>query len=103
GSSLKCYSCNTQLSNSKCQTQVDCKEEETCKADVIRILGISIISKDCDSACEANYQDFSVGHRNISCCSSDLCNTNAAGSVRCSYGIVAGLAASLLWTFLNNR
>ncbi|KAM6412352.1 prostate stem cell antigen [Pluvialis apricaria] len=104
GSSLRCYSCMTQLSNSNCQKEVDCKETEMCKTDVIRVVGLfSIINKGCDPSCEAVYQDFSVGSRNISCCSSDLCNTNAAGSVRYSYGLVAGIAASVLWPFLNNR
>ncbi|XP_030366573.1 prostate stem cell antigen-like [Strigops habroptila] len=104
GSSLKCYSCTSQLSNSKCQTEVDCKEDEACKTDVIRVIGLfSIISKGCDSSCDPLYQDFSVGNRNISCCSSDLCNVNAAGSVKSSYGMAAGMAASVLWIFLNSR
>ncbi|NXC19811.1 PSCA protein, partial [Corythaeola cristata] len=104
GYSLQCYSCMSQLSNSKCKTEVECKDEETCKTDVIRVVGLfSIISKGCDSSCAPLYQDFSVGNRNISCCSSNLCNANAAGSVRCSYGMAAGIAASVLWTFLNNR
>ncbi|NWI31162.1 PSCA protein, partial [Sula dactylatra] len=104
GSSLQCYSCKSQLSNSNCQTKVDCKEMEMCKTDVIRLRGFfNIISKGCDSSCEAQYQDFSVGSRNISCCSSDLCNVNAAGSVRYNYWMAAGIAASMLWPFLNNR
>ncbi|XP_009472305.1 PREDICTED: prostate stem cell antigen [Nipponia nippon] len=104
GSSLQCYSCTSQLSNSKCQMKVDCKEKEICKTDVIKVIGLfNIISKGCDSSCESLYQDFSVGNRNISCCSSNLCNVNAAGSVRYSYGMAAGIAASVLWPFLNNR
>ncbi|KFQ13043.1 Prostate stem cell antigen, partial [Leptosomus discolor] len=103
GSSLKCYKCMTQLSNSNCQTEVDCKDTETCKTDVIRVLGVSIISKGCDSSCESLYQDFTIGNRNISCCSSNLCNVNAASTVRCSYGLAAGIASSVLLTFLNNR
>ncbi|KFQ79232.1 Prostate stem cell antigen, partial [Phoenicopterus ruber ruber] len=104
GSSLQCYSCMTQLSNSKCQTKVNCKDLETCKTDVIKVVGLfSIISKGCDPSCGSHYQDFSVGNRNISCCDSDLCNINAAGSVRGSYGVAAGAAASVLLTFLNNR
>ncbi|NXT73273.1 PSCA protein, partial [Zapornia atra] len=105
GSSLQCYSCKSQLSNSKCQTKETCKKtNEVCKTDVIRIVGLfNIISKGCDSSCESSYQDFSVGRRNISCCSSDLCNVNAASGVRYSYGVAAGVAASVLWPFLNNR
>ncbi|NXE77682.1 PSCA protein, partial [Cochlearius cochlearius] len=102
GSSLQCYSCMSQLSNSNCQTEVLCKEGETCKTDVIRVVrAFNIISKGCDSSCKPLYQDFSVANRNISCCSSDLCNVNAAGSVKYSYGMAAGIAASVLWPFLN--
>ncbi|NXF41521.1 PSCA protein, partial [Nyctibius bracteatus] len=104
GSSLQCYSCKSQLSNSNCKMKVDCETNETCKTDVIRIIGfLNIISKDCDSSCKPSYEDFSVGYRNISCCSSNLCNVNAAGSVRYSYGMAAGIAVSVLWPFLNNR
>ncbi|KAL9869481.1 prostate stem cell antigen-like [Geothlypis trichas] len=104
GSSLQCYSCNTQLSNSKCQTVQTCGENNVCKTDVIRVVGLfSIISKGCDASCDPSYQDFNVGNRNISCCSSDLCNINAAGSVRSSYGLAGGIAAGVLWTILNNK
>ncbi|NXS49439.1 PSCA protein, partial [Balaeniceps rex] len=104
GSSLQCYSCKTQLSNSNCQMTVTCNEKEICKTEVIRIGGVfKIISKGCDSSCKPGYDNFSVGHRNTSCCSSNLCNVNAAGSVRYSYGMAAGIAASVLWPFLNNR
>ncbi|XP_054241580.1 prostate stem cell antigen [Indicator indicator] len=104
GSSLKCYSCKSQLSNSNCKVEKECKNNEMCKTDVIRIIGLfNVISKDCDASCAADYQDFSVGNRNVSCCSSNLCNVNAAGNVRSSYGLAAGLAGSVLWTFLNSR
>ncbi|NXP93005.1 PSCA protein, partial [Passerina amoena] len=105
GSSLKCYSCSSQLSNSKCQTEQTCAaSSNVCKTDVIRVVGLfSIISKGCDSSCDQSYQDFNVGNRNISCCSSDLCNINAAGSVRSSYGLAGGIAAGVLWTILNNK
>ncbi|NWW88486.1 PSCA protein, partial [Rhynochetos jubatus] len=102
GSSLQCYNCALQLSNSKCMTKMDCTDKEMCKTDVIRVKGLfSIISKSCDASCQLVYHDFSVGSRNISCCSSDLCNVNAAGSMRYSYGMAAGIAASMLWPFLN--
>ncbi|NXQ31109.1 PSCA protein, partial [Alaudala cheleensis] len=104
GSSLQCYSCSTQLSNSNCLTKKTCAANDVCKTDVIRIVGlVSIINKGCDSSCEATYKDFSVGNRNISCCSSDLCNANAAGSLRPSHGLAAGVAAAVLWTVLQHR
>ncbi|XP_027524041.1 prostate stem cell antigen-like [Corapipo altera] len=105
GSSLQCYTCKNQLSNSKCLTEVTCTgDKNICKTDVIRVVGLfSIINKGCESSCETSYQDFNVGNRNVSCCSSDLCNTNAAGSVRSSYGMAGGVAAGVLWIFLNNK
>ncbi|RLW13320.1 hypothetical protein DV515_00000579 [Chloebia gouldiae] len=104
GSSLKCYNCTSQLSNTKCQTTETCGANDMCKTDVIRVVGLfSIISKGCDSSCASSYQDFSVGNRNISCCSSDLCNVNAAGSVRSSFGLAGGIAAGVLWTILNKK
>ncbi|NXR83496.1 PSCA protein, partial [Pycnonotus jocosus] len=104
GSSLECYSCTSQISNSKCMTKKTCGENDQCKTDVIRVAGlISIISKGCDSSCEPFYQDFNVGHRNVSCCSGQLCNANAAGSVRSSYGLAGGIAAGVLWTTLNYK
>ncbi|XP_028942082.1 prostate stem cell antigen-like, partial [Antrostomus carolinensis] len=60
GSSLKCYSCTSQLSNSNCKKEEECKDEENCKTEVIRIAGLfNIISKGCDSSCKVSYQDFS--------------------------------------------
>ncbi|NWH36270.1 PSCA protein, partial [Chloropsis hardwickii] len=104
GSSLQCYSCTPQLSNSNCQTKKTCGEKDACKTEVIRVVGLfSIISKGCDSSCDPSYDDFKVGNRNISCCSTDLCNVNAAGSVRSSYGLAGGIAAGVLWTILNNK
>ncbi|XP_017692867.1 PREDICTED: prostate stem cell antigen-like [Lepidothrix coronata] len=105
GLSLRCYSCKNQLSNSKCLTEATCTgDKDTCKTDVIRVVGLfSIINKGCESSCETSYQDFNVGNRNVSCCTSDLCNTNAAGSVRSSYGMAGGVAAGVIWIFLNNK
>ncbi|NXS79396.1 PSCA protein, partial [Erpornis zantholeuca] len=104
GSSLQCYSCTSQLSNSNCLKKTDCGEKDVCKTDVIRVVGLfSIISKGCESSCDPSYQDFNVGNRNISCCSSDLCNVNAAGSVRSSCGLAGGIAAGVLWTVLSNK
>ncbi|NWY71308.1 PSCA protein, partial [Erithacus rubecula] len=104
GSSLQCYNCSSQLSNSNCVAKEECGEKDVCKTEVIRVVGLfSIISKGCDSSCKEDYQDFKVGNRNISCCSSDLCNANAAGTVHSSYGLAGGLAAGVLWTLLNSK
>ncbi|NXG64099.1 PSCA protein, partial [Hemiprocne comata] len=104
GSSLQCYSCTLQLSNSKCNMKDNCKENDKCKTDVIKVVGFfNVISKGCDSSCSELYQDYGISKRNVTCCSSDNCNVNAGGSVRYSYGMTAGLVTSILWPFLNNR
>ncbi|NXL78114.1 PSCA protein, partial [Leptocoma aspasia] len=104
GSSLECYSCTSKLSNSQCQTKKTCGAKEECKTDVIRFAGLfSVINKGCDSSCVTSYENLKVANRNITCCSSDLCNENAAGSVRSSYGLAGGVAAGVLWTILNNK
>ncbi|KAM7177045.1 prostate stem cell antigen [Macrochelys suwanniensis] len=105
GGSLTCYTCKTQLSNSKCQTVEQCtNSSQACKTDVINIVGLfSVISKECSAACQASYQDFTVGKQNVSCCSTDLCNLSGAGSVGSSYAtLAAGLTASVLCALLRN-
>uniref|UniRef100_A0A8C3I475 Prostate stem cell antigen n=1 Tax=Chrysemys picta bellii TaxID=8478 RepID=A0A8C3I475_CHRPI len=97
GGSLKCYTCKTQLSNSKCQTAVTCaNNSQACKTDVINVVGLfSVINKECAASCESSFQDFTVGKQNVSCCSTDLCNRSGAGSVGSSYAtMAAGLTAT---------
>ncbi|NWQ76076.1 PSCA protein, partial [Columbina picui] len=103
GSSLRCYSCKLQIGNSNCQKEEECKDEKFCKTEVIKIRGFfNLINKGCDSTCNPEEKDFGAGLRNVSCCSTDLCNVNAVGSARSSYGMAAGIAAGVLWTFLSN-
>ncbi|XP_063156356.1 prostate stem cell antigen [Candoia aspera] len=74
--SLRCYTCNAEFNMDNCNTAVTCKEKaKACKTDVINMVGfLNIISKECVSSCSMYYKDISVGKRNISCCSTDLCN-----------------------------
>ncbi|XP_067386101.1 prostate stem cell antigen-like [Emydura macquarii macquarii] len=105
GGSLQCYTCQTQLSNSKCLTNTTCASSSTaCKTDVINVVGLfSIINKECTASCTPSYQDFTVGRRNVSCCSTNLCNVNGAGSAASGYATMAvGLSASLLCAHLVN-
>nr|XP_014430476.1 prostate stem cell antigen-like [Pelodiscus sinensis] len=105
GGSLKCYTCKTQLSNSNCQTSVECANGTTaCKTDVINVVGLfSIINKECAATCEQRFQDFTVGKQNVSCCTTNGCNVNGAGSVAGSYPtLAAGLAASVVCVLLRN-
>nr|XP_032619117.1 prostate stem cell antigen-like [Chelonoidis abingdonii] len=103
--SLICYTCKTQLRNSNCQTATTCaNNSQVCKTDVINVVGLfNVINKECATSCEPRYQDFTVGNQNISCCSTDLCNHNGAGSVSSSYAtMAAGLTASVLCVLLRN-
>ncbi|XP_074841701.1 prostate stem cell antigen [Carettochelys insculpta] len=106
GVSLTCYTCQAQLSNSKCQTQTSCANgSQACKTEVISAVGfVNVITKECTTSCEASFQDFTVGTRNVSCCSTDLCNQSRAGSVGSSYAtLAAGLTASVLSLLLRDR
>ncbi|XP_038249372.1 prostate stem cell antigen [Dermochelys coriacea] len=105
GGSLKCYMCKMQLSNSNCQTQKLCgNDSQACKTEVINVVGIfNVINKECAVSCQMNYQDFTVGKQNVSCCSTDLCNHNRVGSVGSSYATTAvGLTASVICALLRN-
>ncbi|XP_025025680.1 prostate stem cell antigen-like [Python bivittatus] len=82
--SLRCYTCNTQFNIDNCKTAVICKEQaRACKTDVINTVGfLNIISKECVSSCNMYYKDFFLGKRNISCCSTDLCNAGGISAFR---------------------
>ncbi|KAJ6661456.1 hypothetical protein lerEdw1_014365 [Lerista edwardsae] len=49
----------------------------------------NIISKECTSSCKEYYKDFTVGKRNTTCCTTELCNFNGSGSIRASHVQVA--------------
>ncbi|KAF7237178.1 Prostate stem cell antigen [Varanus komodoensis] len=101
--SLKCYTCNNELSNKNCNTTKDCETSaKACKTDVIAVAQvINIITKECSASCESSLSNFTVGKRNISCCSTDLCNVSGAHSFRTSYGpVVLAVFTSLACLFL---
>uniref|UniRef100_A0A670ZVT6 UPAR/Ly6 domain-containing protein n=1 Tax=Pseudonaja textilis TaxID=8673 RepID=A0A670ZVT6_PSETE len=76
GGSLWCYTCRTQLKTDNCKRAVFCKEKaKVCKTDVISLMGLlHIISKQCASSCTTYHKDIAILKRNISCCTTDLCN-----------------------------
>ncbi|KAH0617380.1 hypothetical protein JD844_015479 [Phrynosoma platyrhinos] len=104
--SLKCYTCNTQLNNANCQTSVNCEgNANVCKTDVVGVVGLfNVISKECASSCEPYFKDFTVGKRNISCCTADLCNINGAHGFSTNYKAQVALAlfVSLVCIFLRS-
>ncbi|XP_062987287.1 prostate stem cell antigen [Elgaria multicarinata webbii] len=89
--SLKCYTCSTQVSNNNCKAPVNCDATaKACKTDVIAVVGLfNVISKECTSNCDPHFKDFTVGKRNITCCTTDLCNVNKAHSFSTNYAQVA--------------
>ncbi|XP_058030871.1 prostate stem cell antigen [Ahaetulla prasina] len=74
--SLWCYTCRLQFKTDNCKKAVFCKDKtKSCKTDVINLLGfINVISKECASSCTVYNKDIAIAKRNISCCSTDLCN-----------------------------
>ncbi|XP_053104958.1 prostate stem cell antigen [Hemicordylus capensis] len=104
--SLKCYTCSMKLKNNDCQLQETCKAgANICKTEVIGAAGLfNLISKECTSSCEPYFKDFTVGKRNITCCTSELCNVNGASGIRMSYILPVALAvvASFASAFLRS-
>uniref|UniRef100_A0A8D2LQE2 Snake toxin/toxin-like domain-containing protein n=1 Tax=Varanus komodoensis TaxID=61221 RepID=A0A8D2LQE2_VARKO len=107
--SLKCYTCNNELSNKNCNTTKDCETSmhPSCIPTALPIFFsavaqvINIITKECSASCESSLSNFTVGKRNISCCSTDLCNVSGAHSFRTSYGpVVLAVFTSLACLFL---
>ncbi|KAL7985702.1 hypothetical protein Chor_010641 [Crotalus horridus] len=41
---------------------------------------LSIVSKECASSCTTYYKDMLIVRRNVSCCSSDLCNVGGTSA-----------------------
>lgn len=61
---------------------------------------VTVISKGCSSHCADDSQNYYVGGKNITCCSTDLCNANGAHALQPAAGTLALLTALgglLLW------
>lgn len=66
-------------------------------------MGVSTVTKMCSSVCIPSDVDGIGMTRPVSCCYSDLCNTDGAASLRISFSAVGMLASSLcalFWTRL---
>ncbi|XP_030046085.1 lymphocyte antigen 6E [Microcaecilia unicolor] len=101
--SLRCYTCKSETSNSKCQTPENCTDSTYCMTSVIYggvgSLSVGVISKDCAKSCTPSNVNAYVGGSSTSCCKTDLCNISGATSVKISYlALVAsvGFICSLL-------
>ncbi|XP_019513316.1 PREDICTED: prostate stem cell antigen [Hipposideros armiger] len=76
GTALQCYYCKATMDNEDCKQVQNCTLSETqCQTERIRAIGLTIINKGCSSHCEEGLQDDYLGNRNVTCCSTNLCNT----------------------------
>ncbi|KAK2521019.1 ly6/PLAUR domain-containing protein 2 [Columba livia] len=105
---LQCYSCPELTAAEHCVTIRNCTEGETmCKTtmysldDVYPFTGVLTVTKMCASECVPSDVDGIGQTRPVSCCYTDLCNSNGAAGLRTSFVPVGVLASSLcafFWT-----
>ncbi|XP_040208073.1 lymphocyte antigen 6E-like [Rana temporaria] len=103
--SLQCYTCITATSNSNCNTATNCSATQgNCETIVasVSVLGFSTtsITKSCAASCTPTGGSFVVGSTSVSCCSTDLCNTSGAISIKSSYPAIF-LAVGTLVMFIS--
>ncbi|XP_029779728.1 prostate stem cell antigen [Suricata suricatta] len=101
-SALQCYSCEDQVSNEDCLHVKNCSRSEThCWTERIRAVGVlTILNKGCSSNCVETFQDYYLGKKNITCCSTNLCNvdgTHALQPALVSVVLLPALSGLLLW------
>ncbi|KAM8937120.1 prostate stem cell antigen [Lycaon pictus] len=102
GTALECYSCKARVSNQDCQRVQNCSHSETqCWTERIRAVGVlTLISKGCSSHCVEDSQNYYVGKKNITCCSTDLCNASGAHALQpatVTLALLTALGGLLLW------
>lgn len=90
------------MSNADCQHVQNCTLSETeCWTERISAIGVlTIISKGCSSHCKEDSQNYYVSSKNITCCSTDLCNANGAHAPQpavVTLGLLATVLSLLLW------
>ncbi|XP_077346654.1 lymphocyte antigen 6E-like [Lithobates pipiens] len=92
--SLQCYTCTSQSSNTNCMTPTTCAATDTnCMTSVVAgglgSLSGASITKTCTSACTATGFNAVVVSTSVSCCTTNLCNTSGASSIKFTYTILA--------------
>lgn len=61
---------------------------------------LTVISKGCTSHCVDDSQNYYLGKKNITCCSSDLCNANGAHALQpalVTLALLTAVGGLLLW------
>lgn len=61
---------------------------------------LTLISKGCSSHCVEDSQNYYVGKKNITCCSTDLCNASGAHALQpatVTLALLTALGGLLLW------
>uniref|UniRef100_A0A8D2DSQ6 Prostate stem cell antigen n=1 Tax=Sciurus vulgaris TaxID=55149 RepID=A0A8D2DSQ6_SCIVU len=101
GSTLQCYSCKAQVSNQDCRNVQNCTQAQTqCRTERIRAVGLlTVISKGCSSDCVEDTENYYVGKKNVTCCSTDLCNASGGHRLQpaTALGLLTTLSSLLLW------
>ncbi|XP_040208077.1 lymphocyte antigen 6E-like [Rana temporaria] len=91
--SLKCYTCNAQSTNTNCMTATNCSATDTnCMTSVfaggIGSLSGASITKTCTAVCTETGFNAVVVSTKVTCCTTDLCNTSGASSIKFTYTIL---------------
>ncbi|OPJ76276.1 ly6/PLAUR domain-containing protein 2 [Patagioenas fasciata monilis] len=105
---LQCYSCPELTAVEHCVTIRNCTgSENMCKTtmysleDVYPFMGVLTVTKMCASECVPSDVDGIGQTRPVSCCYTDLCNSNGAAGLKINFVSVGVLASSLcafFWT-----
>ncbi|XP_019383787.1 PREDICTED: ly6/PLAUR domain-containing protein 2-like [Gavialis gangeticus] len=104
--SLTCYTCHEPVTTSACTMIRNCSNNETmCKTtlysreDVYPYLGDSTVTKMCAPRCVPSDVDGIGITRPVTCCNTDLCNSDGAASLQAS-PVVVGLTTTALCMLL---
>ncbi|KAJ1195820.1 hypothetical protein NDU88_005088 [Pleurodeles waltl] len=96
--SLKCYTCDAELTTAACNTPTTCPAgSQYCMKVVASVTGVSAVSKSCAPDCTEGSVSAQGSSGSVFCCKSDLCN--GASSARMSYtllSLAAGISALLV-------